>query len=473
MQSGYKRLRRSTRHDGGTGVPVTGDREGDGEGGREVFGMPRSQFVFGLLAAAVHGFQHVFLRLLPPLLPILVVDLDAPLWKLGLLVTVYMFAGGLFQAPMGELSDRVNRRSLLVGAFLAMAIGYVIFVLAPGIGATLPDIEVGGHAFDGRFQMMAVGMLISGVGFSAIHPVGYPLITANVGAAHKGKALGMWGSASKVGDAVAPLLLGGLILVTEWEIILLSVSGVGVLFAGFLWVVFRWDRYETAPAPERADGATSAIDLRGHPRAFLFPIAVVVVSFFFMLFAGNGLMTYAPVFVSEVYAFSFEVGGVTLGPASVANFYFGLLLVSGAISQLFVGGLADRFDHRLVLIVLLGIAAAGLAALAVVPMGPMVLAFGVVLLGASLFGLNPVRDALISDITPAAYEGRTFGYIWTVALVGSSGYPVLIGYLADTMGLRTSFAMLALGALGAMGCVGLLFSRRVYRQEEALTAVPD
>ncbi len=436
--------------------------------------MPRDEMLFGLVVASVHGSQHVFLRLFPPLIPILVVDLEASLWQLGLLVSVYLFAGGLFQAPMGVLSDRVDRRYLLIPAFLAMSLGYLIFVLAPTAGTLLPAVALFGHVFDGPYQVMALGMFVAGFGYSAIHPVGYPLISANVSVENKGKVLGMWGSASKLGDAVAPLLVGVLILVLAWEWILVGVSAFGIVYAVLLFVIFRHERFETRPASRTADrDREDTVDWRANPKQFLLPIAAVVLSFFFILFAGNGLQTYTPVFVTDVYGYSLSIAGIEIQPASVANFYFAVLLISGALSQLAMGVLTDVFDYRAVLMGLLGVSTVGLFLLSAVSLTPLVLLLAFVVLGSCIFGLNPARDALISDITPPELEGRTFGYIWTIALVGSSAYPAIIGYLADTMGIQASFAVLAVGTLGGLACIGLLYSPYVYQERPTATIGGD
>lgn len=415
----------------------------------------------------------MFFRLLPPIIPILVVDLDSPLWQLGLLYSVYIFAGGLFQAPMGVLSDRYDRRYLLIPGFVSMSVGYLVFVAAPVLGTGLPGVSVLGHAFDGPYLLMALGMFVAGFGFSVIHPVGYPLISRNVSPENKGTVLGMWGSAAKFGDMVAPVLVGVLILVTTWEWILVGVSLFGLVYAGGLFLVLRREEYDTRPrlrdgeGTDDADGETS---WRSHPRRFVIPMAVVVCSFFFVLFAGNGLQTFTPLFVADVYGYSLSIGGITFRPESIANFYFAILLISGALSQLVVGVFTDLYDHRVVLMTLLGVSAVGLGLLATVTLSPLVLLLVFVVIGSTLFGLNPSRDALISDITPAAYEGRTFGYVWTIAMVGSAAYPVVIGYLGDTIGIQASFGFLALGAVGGLVCIGLLYSPAVYRERPVESA---
>lgn len=433
------------------------------------FGMSREEWLFGLLISSVHGIQHVFLRLIPPIIPILVVDFAAPLWQLGLLVSVYMFAGGVFQAPMGMLSDRMDRRYLLVPAITAMSVGYLIFVSATAVGTVVPSIYVVGYEFTGPFVVMAFGMFVGGLGFSGVHPVGYPLISANTSVANKGKVLGMWGSASKIGDATAPILVGVLILVTTWEVVLVILGVFGLLYATGLFFVLRAGSFETTPPTDtQPDDAAADVEWRDVPQVFLIPISVMVVFFFLVMFATNGMITYTPVYVSDVYGYSFSLLGVTFQPESVANFYFAIMLISGAVSQLIVGASTDRYDTRTVLIGLLVVSALGLAALSLLTVSPLVLLIVFVVLGWSLFGVNPARDALISNITPAAYEGRTFGYLWTITLVGTSGYPVIIGYLAETIGIQASFGLLAAGPLIGIVVIALLYSPRVYRDRRSV-----
>lgn len=427
------------------------------------FGMTRNEWLFGGLVSSLHAVQHLFYRLVPPLIPILVVDLESPLWQLGGLVSVYMLAGGLFQAPMGVLADRVDRTLVAVPSICAMAVGYLLFVAAMTAGSMLPAIRLFGHAFTGTYQLMTLGMIVAGVGYSGIHPVGYPLISANVTTENKGKVLGMWGSASKVGDAAAPLLVAALVLVTSWERILVGVAGFGFAYAAWLYLVLRRSGFDTHP-PSTGDDGDGDAAWRGDPRRFLFPVAVLLVFFFSILFAGNGLVAFAPTFVADVYEYSLSVGGVDLGPESVANLYFSALLISAALSQLVSGALADRYDYRAVIVAYLAVATGCLLTLSFATLSPVSLLVVFVVLGGCLFGLNPVRDALVSEVSPDEYEGRTFGYVYTIALVGSSVFPAIIGYLADTMGIQASFGYLGAGTVLGLLCISLLYSPRIYRR---------
>lgn len=432
------------------------------------FGLTRNEWVFSGIISSLHAIQHLFYRLVPPLIPILAVDLAIPLWQLGMLVSVYMFVGGLFQAPMGVLADRTDRTYLAASSIGLMAVGYVVFASALTVGLFLPSIYLFGYGFSGPYQVMSIGMVVAGIGYSGIHPVGYTLISANIAADRKGTVLGMWGSASKIGDAMAPLLIAVFVLIVPWAWILLGVAVFGFGYAIWLVRYLQRSRFETAPPS--VDSDRNKLDesdeaWRTEPRVFFVPIAVLLVFFFAVLFAGNGLVAFAPAFVTDVYGYSLTVLGVAIQPESVANFYFAALLISATLSQLASGVLADRFDYRAVLVAYLSVSTLGLMLLVVVTLTPITLLIVFVLVGSSIFGLNPVRDALVSDLSPDQYEGRTFGYIYTVALVGSSAFPTVIGYLADMVGLQASFGFLALGTVLGLVCVVSLYSSRIYRQD--------
>lgn len=165
------------------------------------------------------------------MIPILA-GLDSPLWQLGSLVSIYLFAGDLGQAPKGVLVDTFDRRYILLPSIGLMSVGYLLFVLGSVVGSVVPPVQLFGHSFNGTYQFMSGGMFIAGVGYSGIHPVGDPLISSNISTEGKATVLGMWGSASKLGDTIAPLLIAALILILSWEWILVGVSLFGFLYAG-------------------------------------------------------------------------------------------------------------------------------------------------------------------------------------------------------------------------------------------------
>lgn len=437
-----------------------------------MYGLSRRELRFALLVSSSHFTQHVFYRVLPPLIPVLAVALDYPLWQLGLLITLYTLGMGIVQAPLGVLSDRIDRRYLLPTGLALAGAAYVVFAFAPTLGAALPAVTVADYAFDGGFLVMSLAMLVVGVGLAVVHPAGYPMITDNVSAANKGKVLGVFGASSKLGDAATPAVIAGLILVLAWEHIVLLFGLVGIAYGGALCAALRGDEYETMPSGRRADESEEADAglLDGDRRTGLYPLTVIYLFFVTSGLTSHGINAFLPAFLVAVYAYSFDALGVHVGPESVANVYFALVLVAGAAVQLYLGGLVARYDARLILLGCMGVATAGLVALAAIDLRPLALAGVIVVLGAGLYGVNPARDALISDLSPPEYEGRTFGYIFTAASLTGAAFPTVIGYLLEVVGMRAGFLVLAGGTILAGGCTALLYSSRVYLTDSDVDA---
>jgi MFS transporter, FSR family, fosmidomycin resistance protein len=429
-----------------------------------MYGLTWQEFRFALLISSSHFTQHVFYRILPPLIPVLAVALEYPLWQLGLLITLYSLGMGVVQAPLGNLSDRIDRRHLLPTGLMLAGVAYVLFAFAPAVGAPLPDVVVFGQLFDGVFLVMAFAMVIVGIGLAVVHPVGYPMITDNVSETNKGKVLGFFGASSKFGDAATPALIAGLILVFSWEQIILVFGVGGILYGIGLYAALRSDEYETIPSGQRNEDGEEPDDdaLDGDRRTFWYPITAIYLFFVSSGLTSHGINAFLPAFIVTVYAYSFEIVGVQIGAESVANVYFALVLVAGGVVQLYIGGLIDRFDSRLILLGCMTVATAGLIVLAVVDLSPVVLVGVAIVLGVGLYGVNPARDALISDLSPAEYEGRVFGYLFTATSLVGAVFPTVIGYLLETIGMRQGFLVLAMGTVLAGSFIALLYSTRIY-----------
>jgi FSR family fosmidomycin resistance protein-like MFS transporter len=432
-----------------------------------MYGLSWRELRFALLVSSSHFTQHVFYRILPPLIPVLAVALDYPLWQLGLLITLYSLGMGVVQAPFGVLSDRIDRRYLLPTGLALAGAAYVLFAFAPTLGASLPAVTLFNHSFEGGFLVMSLAMVIVGIGLAVVHPAGYPMITDNVETDNKGKVLGVFGASSKFGDAATPALVAVLLLVLPWERIILLFGVAGIVYGIGLYAALRSEEYETMPSGQRTEGSEGSTNeiLDRDRRSFFYPITAIYLFFVSSGLTSHGINAFLPAFLVAVYAYSFEVMGVPVGAESVANVYFALVLIAGAVVQLYLGGLLDRYDPRLILMGCMAVATVGLIALAMIDLPPLALAAVIVVLGTGLYGVNPARDALISDLSPPDYEGRIFGYLFTATSLVGAAFPTVIGYLLEVVGMRQGFLMLAIGTILAGGCIALLYSDRIYRAD--------
>ena len=433
-----------------------------------MYGLSWRELRFALLVSSSHFTQHVFYRILPPLIPVLAVALDYPLWQLGLLITLYSLGMGIVQAPFGVLSDRIDRRYLLPTGLALAGAAYVLFAFAPTLGVSVPAVTLLGYTFEGGFLVMSLAMVVVGIGLAVVHPAGYPMITDNVETDNKGKVLGVFGASSKFGDAATPALVAVLLLLLPWEQIILLFGVGGIVYGIALYVALRNDEYETMPSGQRNETNDESEDPSGgllekDRRSFFYPITSIYLFFVSSGLTSHGINAFLPAFLVAVYAYSFELMGVPVGAESVANVYFALVLIAGAVTQLYLGGLLDRYDPRLILIGCMAVATVGLIALAAFDLPPLALVVVIVVLGTGLYGVNPARDALISDLSPPDYEGRIFGYLFTATSLVGAAFPTIIGYLLEVVGMRQGFLMLAVGTILAGCCIALLYTDRIYR----------
>jgi MFS family permease len=360
---------------------------------------------------------------------------------------------------------------VLPTGFLLMGFGLLSF---PLLAAFEPGISfaVAGTTLTGQFVAMLVVLLCIGLGSSTLHPIGYPLISQNISPDRKGRVLGWWGSARAFGDGAAPAIVGLGLLVAGWQWVLAGVGLVGVGYGVFLYLWLA--DYETRPpdgvANETAgDGATTSI-WDYDRRVFLYPLIAVFAAFVLQIVATSGTTIFLPQFIASEYGYSFDVAGLVVTPESTASFYYSALLLTAGVAQFGTGRLCDVYDTRKVLIGFLIAGAGMLFVLATMAFSPYVLLPVLLLLGATLWGLNPARDAIVSDIAPAEGEGRVFGYIWTGALIMSSMAPAVIGRIGDVAGLRQAFLIVAGLVLLSAVPIGLLLSDRVYQETDTAPA---
>jgi MFS family permease len=416
-------------------------------------GVNREEWTFAATMSGVHGLDHLAKRLFPPLVPVWAAAFGFPLWQLGVVLGAHTLGSAVGQAPIGHVADRADRRRLLAAGVALIGVG------TAAVGAA-PLVRGGSVAgFDPAFLALTVATLAAGLGSAAVHPTGYPLISANVPEAARGRVLGMWGSAARFGDGLAPALVGVLILVVAWPAILAG-AGVAILAAAvLLLVVLRG--FDTAPTA--SEDRTGRDEVTRDRRTFVYPFAAVTLYFAVQIAATNAVTVFLPQFLTASYDLGGAVAGVSLTAESSASFHYAGLLLFAGVFQLATGELVDRHDPRRVLLAFLAVGAATLAVLAVVPLSQVALVAVLALLGASLWGLNPARDRLVDAIAPAGGEGKTFGYLWTGTLLVSAASPPLVGYVGDRAGLRAGFALLAVVVLLSALPVLALLSRRVYR----------
>jgi MFS family permease len=362
-----------------------------------------------------HFLSHFYLLALPPLFPLLSGEFGLNNTKLGLIISA-LTLGGLLQAPVGNLVDRIGAKW--------------IFVVAVGVTA-------GGIALIGvwpSYPMLLALATVSGIGQAGFHPADYSLIDSVADPDAQGRAFSIHTFSGFAGFAVAPLVVGALAALTNWRIALGVVGGVGVLYAVFSTValapVYR-RKAETDSAHEReADpDDTSFLSVRRQPG-----LLVMVGFFVLMSFAVKGIQGFTPVLAIDGFGLPESVGG------SLLTVYFAL----GSLGVLVGGFLADRYDPSRVIAGGLAMGASTLVVTAsgLIPISALSLVVAFALIGFCISLVFPSRDRLVTEHSAAGSLGRSFGIVFTGGTVGGLVGPVVLGAVGDATTITLSFVLI-------------------------------
>ncbi|MCB9929841.1 MAG: MFS transporter [Alphaproteobacteria bacterium] len=127
-----------------------------------VVAQPASETRVLSLIGIGHFLSHFYILCLPPMLPIFAREFEVGFAMLGGAIAGYSWIGGVLQAPVGVLLDKIGARQML----------------AAGLGLNAAAIAAIGLA-DG-FWSFALFAVLAGVGNAVFHPVDYAIIAAKV-----------------------------------------------------------------------------------------------------------------------------------------------------------------------------------------------------------------------------------------------------------------------------------------------------
>lgn len=380
-----------------------------------------------------HGVNEFYSIVIPPIIPLLVADLGISYAQAGLLLTMFFVMFSIFQLPAGILADRFGKGRLIVAGLAGMSVGIFLASLATS------------------FYLLLVAQAIAGICGSTFHPAGMALISDKEGSTTEGRAMGVFGAGGKAGTMAAPLLVGGIAAVSGWRTALVGAALVGFLITLLIiplagqesWLGFLRRSRQT---PDGGIVRTLRSNLRSVVERAKIPLSRQIVLLFCIAILisvqSRAIQTFTTAYIVEGTQVSISVGNLA---------FFALLLGAG-LAQPVAGSFADRYDRG----VIGGIAAVGTALLVgatvfIVRVGglvtrPILLAivFGwLFLIGAMMYTMSPIKNALVSANAGAEYSGGLFGTIQTASAIGSASGPAIFGYIATEYGLLSAYPVVA------------------------------
>ena len=367
-------------------------------------GLSRRRLGIGFLNWA-HALDHFVILIYPTVVIKLQLTYGRSYSDLIALSTASFIAFGLFSLPAGWLADRWSRRNMMVAFFLGCGMSLVAAAFAPSL------------------TVLAVALFVLGIFAAIYHPVGTAMVIAS--ATQRGRTLALNGVCGNIGISLAAGITALLTAALSWRGAFFVPGAVCIATgAAYLWLIPD----ETAHRSSR--NASPDVSLSPAVAAAIFGLFVVVALCAGLVF--NTLSVALPKIVDErVSNISLiEIGGLTTA-----------VFICGAIAQMAVGRLVERFHLLMLFAVLAAMQFAGVVWTAYAS-GFTVL-FALAFTMAAIYGQITVNDLIIARYTADAWRGRVYAvrYFLTFAvsgaavsliavLYGRGGFPMVLGATA-------------------------------------------
>jgi len=375
-------------------------------------------FMFG------HFTHHVTNTLLSPLLPLIRDSFGLSYTQSGFLVSAFSVTGGLSQAPIGALADRIGSRAVVTGGLICSA----VFCFLIGLS--------------GSYWQLLLALVGLGVVAGSYHAPANTLLSQIFPRARLGGVLGMHIVGGNFSFFVTPLLAGSLAAMTlTWRTPYLAFA-IAPFLAG-LALIFVLPR-----GPERvgAPASPGAIfrELGGVFRVIGPLVGVAVV--YQMTYAAA--LAFLALYLVDARGFD----------TATAAFFVSVPYIGGLLGSPLGGALSDRLGRKPLIIASLVVMG---PIFLLVTMVPTELIFpSLAVLGLVASARMPVIEGLILDRAPVERRATTLGaYYFVGQEFGGLAAPA-IGALAMIVGIGQAFGTLGLGLAALSGAI-LIFQRKL------------
>ncbi|MDD9876198.1 MAG: MFS transporter [Magnetovibrio sp.] len=367
------------------------------------------------LVASGHAATHWILATFYVLLPFITKDLGLSYTEAGGLVTVFHVASFAANAGSGAVVDITGRRVRIQAAALVIGAGAFI-----GVGMA-----------DGVWLLVAM-IVIIGVTNNLWHPAAISYLSEKY-PANRGYALSVHTLGASLGDTVAPLAAGALLVWFTWPTTA-TLGSLPVFCVAAALVVLLGGGGKRERTGAAGAGAMGFGDYLVGVVGLLKNRAVlgVCVMSAFRSMTQNGLFLFLPLFMVDELGF----GSVLLGLALT------VLQLGGFIAGPVAGVMSDRIGRQPVVLISMAATTAAVVALAVVGDAWLFVAV-IAVLGFALFAVRPVIHSWALDLTPAEMGGSTISLLFGTQSALSALVPVAGGMIADRWGLAVVFYVLA------------------------------
>ncbi|MCK5515254.1 MAG: MFS transporter [Desulfobulbaceae bacterium] len=359
-----------------------------------------------VLLSICHFIHDIYSSFLAPLLPYIIDKFGLSLTQAGLLNTV-MQLPALMNPYFGKLADRMSFRYFIIFAPMFTAVPMSLLGLAPNYGVLL------------------LLLFLTGVSVSLFH-VPAPVMVYHVSGVKTGRGMSFYMTGGELARTVGPVAIIAAVSVLGFDGYF-PVMIVGILASAVMFVKLK----DMPTVPRRHETPSIRTTCR-EMKPLLLPLSGIVIVRGFM---HGCLATFLPLFVLG------QTNDVWLAGISLS-----LYEAAGVAGILTIGPLSDRFGRETML----------LFSLALAPVSLLFFVFSsgwirfplLVVTGFFLLSTTPVMLAMIQEYSKEGSSSAN-GVFMMISFLARSAIVVLIGFVADQLGLEQTYLLCAvIGFLG-------------------------
>ncbi len=369
------------------------------------------------LISAGHGLTHWYTATFFLLLPLIGKELGLSYTEIGLIMTVQHAVGAISNLPGGMVVDIVGKK----GYLMATSLFWVGFPYA------LMSLT---HSY----WMLLVCVTLVGIGNNLWHPAAISAL-AHRYPDSKGLVLSFHGMGGNVADALAPLVVGTLLVWYSWRTVVVINVVPGIVMAVMILVMLGAFAVSSRGESINAGGKKRGVNDYLKDFASLLKnrtLLLVCVSSAFRTMTQAGLLTFLPVYLAYELGYSTFLVGVCMT----------VLQMAGFIASPFAGYLSDRMGRKRIVISSTILTGVTIAAMALASKTVLFVVF-IALVGFFLYAMRPVLQAWAVESTPHHLAGSGVGLQFGITALGASISPAIFGMIADAYDIHTAFFFMA------------------------------
>jgi len=430
-----------------------------GKAGADVVGTgpsPRARkyfpWVVFTLTFALLLSDYMSRQVLSAVFPLLKADWGVSDTQLGALTSIVALTVGLLAVPLSLLGDRWGR----VRSIVLMA---VIWSLA-----TL------GSAFAAGYGELMLSRLFIGVGEAAYGSVGLAVVLAVFPAYRRASISGAFIAGGSFGSVIGVALGGALGVHFGWRAAFAAMAILGLVLVALYRLLISDAKLDAHRVTERADGEPVSVAGERAKLRTLFSTPSVIAAYIgsgLQLFIAGALFAWLPSYLNRAYHLPADKAAAL---AAVAILFMGVgMIVCGAVTDRLSRVVPLRKWTSAIVYSVLSLVGLGLG-FSMHPGGAQLLLLGVGIFFAA--GVSGPAGAMVANLTRESIRSTAFGTL-TLAnnVLGLAAGPIVVGLLADRVGLVHAMQLVPLVAIGSL--IALVIGRRAYPASLATVRAAD